>query len=74
MATMVKANELKQGDVIHTEIYSWLWRRMVVTTAVVMSVNEFSGNHSIMAKARDGMSEMIVDVFVKSGEQVEKIA
>ncbi len=69
---MVKANELQPGDMIRTEIYSFLWKRKVPATALVISIREFSGSYSIMAKAFDGIRERIVDVFVRNGELIER--
>lgn len=66
----IKANELKQGDKIRTEIYSTLWNRKVTTTATVMEVSEIGGNFCIMAKARDGFKEMVIDVFAAAGSEL----
>lgn len=70
---MVKAKDLRQGDVIRVEHWSNLWKRVASTTATVLDVIVSGGNRSVMAKFDDGFSEYISDIFTAADAEYEKI-
>lgn len=71
MTKMVKANELKQGDKIISEVYSGMAKRMERTICTVMAVNEICGNYNITVKAKQNTWQFMADIFVKGDEMVE---
>ena len=70
---MKKAIELKVGDVIRTEQWSNLWKRIVPTTCTVMDVQQFGSNCNIMAKMKDGFKEVVIDLFAASDFEYELV-
>lgn len=69
MEKKIKASELKQGDVIITEMWGSLWKRVGPHICFVMDVQECpGGNLSIMVKAREkgSLKEVIRDIFTAS--------
>ena len=70
----VKAKDLRQGDVIRIEHWSNLWKRVVPTTAIVLSVNEFGSRRCIFARVQDGLNEFLSDICADAETEYEKIA
>ena len=70
---MKKASELKVGDVIRTEHWSNLWKRIVPTTCTVMDVQKNGATCNIMAKMKDGFNEVVINLFATSDYEYELV-
>lgn len=70
----VKAAELRQGDMIETEIYSNVYHKKVTVPARVVSVTRFGSNVSIAAIAKEFYNEFFTDVFLPAASTVRKVA
>lgn len=66
MEKKIKASELKQGDVIITEMWGNLRKRVGPHTCTVLDITECSGgnlNIAVKAKEQHSLQEYIRDIF-----------